>query len=136
MAQDYSNGAVSEIVSESERHQTCLQIKETSNMIVHLVDAYDARGEILALAATLANRFTVERFDTLKTGDLSCRAVAAASFIIAMKLRDKTQPLISDLAALTGETQVQIGRAEEVILVALDWKVNVTTGVCFEYYLL
>ena len=116
-------------VPVTQYEQICTKCEATSNIIVNIVDAYDARGEVLAVAATLANQFTATRFDSLESGELSCRAVAAAAFMIAMKLRDKTQPLISDLVELTGTSQAHIQEAEISILEALDWKVNITTGV-------
>ena len=125
----HQHDAISNAIPVAQYKQICIQCEESSNIIVFLIDAYDAGGEVLSLAATVSNRFFVAIFDDLQSKNLSFKSVAAASFMIAMKLRERTQPLISDLARLTGSSQQQIRAAEKVILDALDWKVNITTGI-------
>ena len=121
--------AISELAPAGQLESFNLICEESSNIIVNLVDSYNASGETLAHAAVLSNRFIAAKFDSFQSGQRSSTETAAGSFLIAMKLREVKHPSVLDLADITGQTSEQIRAAEEDIVVALDWNINITTGI-------
>jgi hypothetical protein len=122
--------AIADIIPRDQYRQICAICGECTSMIVNLVDAYNARGETLAHAATISNRFVVVAFDRLsRPEELNLREVAAACFTISMKLREKMHPSLLDLAELTGRGKEEIAAAENHVLTALDWNTNISTGI-------
>jgi hypothetical protein len=125
---DY-NEAVCNLVPGPHYVQFCELCDESSNFIVNLVDAYDAKGETLAHASSLSNRFIATSFDRFLSGEYSTLEAATGSFLIAMKFREVKHPCIVNLAELSGRSNEQIRIAEETIVISLDWNINVTTGI-------
>ena len=124
---DYHD-AMSNLIPAGQIEQVCMACEDSANIIVNLVDAYNSSGETLAHAAALSNRFIAAKFDRYQAGDISSLEVAAGSFLIAMKFREVQHPCIINLSELTGKTNDQIRAAEEAIVIALDWNINVPTG--------
>ena len=136
VAQRVHDDAMCQLVPEADYDQFCHLCEESSNLIVNLVEAYDAKGETLAHASTLSSRFIAAAFGNFQTGKYSTLESAAASFMIAMKFREVKHPCIVNLAELSGKSNEQIRIAEESIVTSLDWNINITTGVAFLYQLL
>ena len=128
-AQQERNDALRQLIPEEHYEPITELCDEALNVIVRLVDVFSASGETLVHSAAISNRFIATNFVRFRDSELSTIEVAAGSFMLAMKFREIKHPCVSDLARITAKTNEQIRTAEESVIIALDWDINITTGI-------
>ena len=108
--------------------------------IVDMVDSYDVKDETAAHAVTLLDRFIAAQlcthahqangvFESTAMHD-EAECVAIAVFMLATKFKDTASPCLEDLIHIARHPwrKEQILKCEELILLAVDWDLHVTTG--------
>ena len=101
--------------------------------ILDLVEDFQSNDEVLVHAIALFDQLIAKNI--LKHSDrANIVKFAVGCFMIASKLKDTNQPFrprIWELASFASCRCDEIRSVEEAVVVALDWNIDVTTGILF-----
>jgi hypothetical protein len=101
-----------------------------AEMLLFLADAYSTSEGTVVHSLVLLDRFLATCTPDTASGSGSSQLIhgAIASFLISVKLREVSHPLLRDLERLTSCSCEQIIASEEMVLKSLDWDVHSVSG--------
>jgi hypothetical protein len=97
--------------------------------LVYLADQYRVAEDTLLHSLVLLDRYISAATLTIEDSNKKTMiSVAAACFMLSMKLREVSHPAVEDLSRITSCTTTDLLNSEEAILRSLDWDIISVSG--------
>ncbi len=102
--------------------------QSAAELLVYLAYSYGTLDTTVAHALVLWDRFIGCTLLTDMPNEMMSRQYAIACFMISVKLRDMSHPLLTDLREITSICCEDLAESERIVLSSLEWDVCYVSG--------